>query len=177
MAIYDPKSWLQTYSGVQFWPLAPRPEDIRLVDIAHSLAMQCRFGGHVLEFYSVAEHSVRIARELPDDLKIWGLLHDAGEAYLTDIPKPLKPHLPEYNGFEDEVLKAVAQRFDLSWPIPEKVMYLDVVMLATEQRDVMAPPPAPWNKMPDPLPAKIEPWTWREAKDQFLTMAHTLGLK
>lgn len=174
---YDPKGWLQTYTGVQFWPLDPKPEDINLADIAHALALQCRFGGHSIGFYSVAEHSVRVSQELPDDLKRWGLLHDASEAYLTDIPKPLKISMPDYNRFEDVVLQAVAKRFGLDWPMPDRVHFMDAVMLATEQRDIMAPPPVPWNKMPDPLPSKIVPWNWRDAEDRFLMWAKSLGIE
>ena len=82
--------WIQTMSGVIFYPLDPRPEEIRIEDIAHALSHQCRFAGHCREFYSVAEHSVRVSRELPQEFMLWGLLHDASEAYLVDLPRPIK---------------------------------------------------------------------------------------
>jgi hypothetical protein len=86
-------SWQQTFTGRQFWPCDPRPEDVCLEDIAHHLALMCRFGGACRVFYSVAEHSVRVAELVWDrtngdrEAALAGLLHDASEAYLVDIPK------------------------------------------------------------------------------------------
>ena len=79
-------SWLQTYTGIQFWPLDPRPEEIDIQDIAHALSLLCRFNGHCQRFYSVAEHSVHVSTILAPEFGLWGLLHDAAEAYLSDIP-------------------------------------------------------------------------------------------
>jgi uncharacterized protein len=82
--------WIQTYTGKQFWPLSPLPEDIVIEDIAHALSMQCRFGGHVRTFYSVAQHSVHVSLLVEPQYALWGLLHDAAEAYLVDLPRPIK---------------------------------------------------------------------------------------
>src|SRR4051812_6540197 len=82
--------WMQTISGKAFFPLDPRPADVDIQDIAHALAFQCRFGGHVKEFYSVAEHSVRVSLICAHEDAKWGLLHDATEAYLSDIVRPVK---------------------------------------------------------------------------------------
>jgi len=126
----------------------------------------------------VAEHSVRIARELPEEWKVWGLLHDAAEAYLTDIPRPIKSHFGDYRKFEETLLKAVGKRFNIwAWPIPSGVMEMDNVMLATEARDLLGPAPDMWSPLPDPLPRKIEPWNWRDAEDRFLAVADKLGIK
>ena len=75
--------WIQTYLGIQFWPLDPRPEEVMLFDIAHSLSNMCRFTGHCREFYSVAQHSVIVSQNVPREDAAWGLLHDASEAYMT----------------------------------------------------------------------------------------------
>src|SRR4051812_31750950 len=85
-----PEPYIQTYSGTEFWPLSPKAADVKLIDIAHALSNKCRFAGHCREFYSVAQHSVLVSRQLPDEFKLWGLLHDAGEAYFADIPNPIK---------------------------------------------------------------------------------------
>jgi uncharacterized protein len=87
---------MQTYTGLAFWPLDPRPDEIRLVDIAHALSKLCRYGGQCLSFYSVAEHSLLVASKAPDHLKLVALMHDASEAYLLDIPRPIKRHLAGY---------------------------------------------------------------------------------
>ena len=143
--------WIQTYTGRQFWPLDPRAEDIDALDIAHALSNLCRFGGHCTQFYSVAQHSVlvsqvceRMAPEVPGAV-LWGLLHDASEAYLADVPRPVKPFLAGYVELEKRVLETVANRFDLPWPIPEVVKRVDNAILVDEMEQLMAPPPADWS--------------------------------
>jgi len=85
--------WIQTYTGKKFWAFDAAIADICIEDIAHALAMRCRFGCHCKEFYSVAQHSVIVSHHLPPELKLWGLLHDATEAYLPDVPRPQKGRL------------------------------------------------------------------------------------
>lgn len=113
--------WLQTFTGRQFWPLSPHPEDFDIEDIAHALAMKCRFNGHCISFYSVAQHSVLVAmeckRKWPDrpELPLWGLLHDLAEAYLPDIPRPLKRTIPGIlKESEALIMQAACLRFGLS---------------------------------------------------------------
>src|SRR5580704_6503205 len=86
--------YLSTYTGKKFFPYDPRPEQICIEDIAHGLSMLCRFVGQCRFFFSVAEHSIAVARLLPTNLKLFGLLHDASEAYLADLPRPVKAGLP-----------------------------------------------------------------------------------
>src|SRR5579862_5085028 len=88
-------SWIQTYTGRKFWPLDPRSWDVCLEDVAHALAVKCRYGGHCRGFYSVAQHSVLVSQLLAEwkaDIWTvrWGLLHDANEAYSADVVRPIK---------------------------------------------------------------------------------------
>jgi hypothetical protein len=163
-------SWIQTYVGKQFWPLAPRAEDLDIRDIAHSLSLQCRFNGHCRVFYSVAEHSVRVAAQLPDELALWGLLHDAAEAYLGDLTRPLRRQVEArwFNEAEDRLLKVIAATFGLTWPMPPSVRAADDVLLVTEARDLMVEPPTSWSIEAEPLPERIEPRAPAAAEALFL---------
>ncbi|HQY88573.1 MAG TPA: hypothetical protein PK402_07935 [Tepidisphaeraceae bacterium] len=127
-----------TFSGRCLDLIAPDPADIDIRDIAHSLAMQCRFNGHTNRFYSVAQHTVHVSNLLDGDDALWGLLHDAAEAYVSDIPRPLKAQLPEFEVAEDRMLKAIIARFGLSaWPMTPRVKWADDTLLVTECRDLM----------------------------------------
>jgi len=101
---------VETYSGQGFDVLNPNPTDIHLNDVAAALSHVCRFGGHCRQFYSVAQHSIHVSRELPDDkprLQMLGLPHDAAEAYVGDIPRPLKAEHDAFERIEERVLEAV----------------------------------------------------------------------
>jgi uncharacterized protein len=168
--------WIQTYTGVQFWPLDPRPEEVKIEDIAHSLALLCRFNGHCNRFYSVAEHSVHASRLLPPEYRLWGLLHDASEAYIADIPMPVKRNLPEYKEIESNLMQVITIHFGLPWPMPSEVKHVDSMMLATEKVALMGKDPAPWHQMPEPTdPQLIKGWMPDEAKKIFLEEFATLS--
>ena len=160
--------WIQTYSGRQFFPLEPRIEDVDIRDIAHALSLLCRFNGHSRVFYSVAEHSVRVSRALAGPVAAWGLLHDAAEAYLSDIPTPIKRRLPEFGAAEDRLLRVIVESFGLSWPMPPDVDEADRRALATEARDLMDLPPRDWGLDALPFAEAIRPWSPVEAEDAFL---------
>ena len=113
--------YLSTYTGKKFYPYDPRPEQICIEDIAHGLSMLCRFVGQCRFFFSVAEHSIAVARLLPANLKLFGLLHDASEAYLADLPRPVKAGLPEYKAIEANVERVIAEKFELPFPMPPEV--------------------------------------------------------
>ena len=171
--------WIQTFTGIQFWPLDPRPEEIVIEDIAHALSLLCRFNGHCKRFYSVAEHSVHVERLLSPEMKLLGLLHDASEAYIADIPSPVKRNLPDYKKIETNLLRAIAERFGLlSWPMSSEVKHADAVMLATEKVALMGKEPAPWHKMPDPVDVgMIQCWGPSEAEEEFLMTFNALTTK
>lgn len=152
------EGWIQTFTGIQFWPMNPCSEDLDIIDIAKSLSQQCRYTGHTREFYSVAEHAVRVSRILPPEYKQWGLMHDASEAYLADMASPVKKFFLLYQEKEEQLHKLVAERFELSWPMPNKVTEADWIMLATEKRDLLGPEPASWGNLPAPHPDRIHPW-------------------
>jgi hypothetical protein len=169
--------FIETYTGVRFRPLSPRVEDIRIHDIAHALSNQCRFSGHVRHFYSVAEHSVRVSRLLESKVKspaIWlkGLLHDASEAYLVDLPTPLKvtPKLgTAYRVAEGHLMQVIWTRFCLPRGGNIAVAWADAAMLATEVRDLMFARPEHWHDLPGtPLHERIVPWSPKVAEDEFL---------
>lgn len=102
-----------TYSGGKFWPLDPRVEEVHLEDIAHHLSMICRYGGAVSRYYSVAEHSVLVSLYVPPEYAKEALLHDAAEAYVGDLVRPLKhqPELAAFRAAEDRIYPIVMERF------------------------------------------------------------------
>lgn len=166
--------WLQTYQGIQFYPLDPKPEDIRIDDIAHALSMKCRYNGHCKEFYSVAQHSVLVAEEClrrkPGDLKfaLWGLLHDAAEAYLPDIPRPIKRmDIGILKECEENIMRVIAMMWELPLPEPVEVKRIDNAITVDEQEQLMGPQVKPW-RMPEPkLGINIDPKLPGPAKEQF----------
>lgn len=164
---FKPDAWIQTFTGRQFWPLNPRPEDVDLLDIAHALAMKCRYSGHTKRFYSVAEHSVHVSRHVPAEHALAALLHDAGEAYLPDVPRPIKPQMPGFKQIEERIDRAIATRFGCAFPWPESVHRADIAILADEKAALMGPEPAPWHLPYPPLGVKIECWDPEEAKWRF----------
>lgn len=161
--------WIQMFSGVAFWPLDPRADEVRLEDIAHSLSLLCRFGGHCSTFYSVAEHSVHVARLCSPEAALWGLLHDASEAYVVDLPKPLKRMLPDYSVIEDGVMLAIADHFGLNPVMPEEVKRWDAAMLRCEADHLLGDPPMPWHEAGiQPAPVALNCWLPNRARLEFL---------
>lgn len=170
MKIERPGLWCQTYSGIQFWHADPRPEEILIEDIAHALSNLCRFAGHTREFYSVAQHSVLVSQICVSEDALWGLLHDAAEAYCVDLPSPLKrlPGLERYHEIEAGVMTAVCERFGLRGSIPPGVKRADEILLLTEQRELLGPQIQPWDTVAEPLEGTIIPWQPSQAKQEFL---------
>jgi 5'-deoxynucleotidase YfbR-like HD superfamily hydrolase len=163
-------AWIQTYSGQRFNPTNPVPDAILIQDIAHALSNQCRFSGHSKKFYSVAQHCVLVSHVCNFEDALWGLLHDATEAYLVDVPRPLKQSglFGAYIEFEGKMTLAICERFGLDPVEPVSVKRADKIMLATEARDLMAPLRVDWTQPTEPLPFTIEPWTPEESKERFL---------
>lgn len=171
--------WMQTRSGKMFYALDPRPEDICIGDISHALSLLCRFGGHCNEFYSVAQHSVHVAEMLPHHLKLSGLLHDATEAYLVDVPRPIKKALTNYSTIEDRLAEVIEHALQphtlepLQFSHPAVKAY-DNILLMTEARDLLCKAPRPWGLQDvEPLPDRVVPWSSAVAERRFLAAYHS----
>lgn len=167
-------NWIQTYTNKKFFPLDPNPKDINIEDIAHSLSNKCRFSGHVDDYYSVAQHSVLVSRCSSKEDRLWGLLHDASEAYLVDMPKPLKV-LPEFQWFvdvENKLQEIIVASFGLDIIQPDSVHKADKELLLAEKRDLVKYRPVEeWQIRHDdikPYPKKIIPMLPKEAEKFFL---------
>ena len=163
--------WTQTRSGRAFYPQNPLPEDIDLQDIAHALSNLCRFSGHTRRFYSVAEHSVLVSQHVPPEHAMQALLHDATEAYLVDVPKPIKPLLVGYEELEHKVWLAVAAHFNVPVEMHQAVKDADVAVLLAEKDQLLGPSPRQWYET-DIKPAntgEIQCLAPREAKYLFLS--------
>lgn len=137
--------WIFTASGQRYFPTNPRPEEIHIEDIAHALSQINRYTGHTVRPISVAQHSVLCARHASPEVALEALLHDAAEAYLGDLSRPVKQYLVmmaernddiSFATLEDLNAQAISVRFGLTYPWPEEITVLDNRALATEVRDL-----------------------------------------
>ena len=166
--------WMQTFTGRKYWPIDPRPEDVCIEDIAHALSMLCRYTGHVDRFYSVAEHSWHVSYLVSKENAFAGLMHDATEAYVADISRPLKRELLVYQVFEGHNWEAIATRFGLPFELPEEVREADRNMLTVEKAALMKDTHA-WADFGWPL-TLVEVFAWRPevAEQMFLQRFYEL---
>ncbi|RWX28479.1 hypothetical protein EHH54_32455 [Rhizobium leguminosarum] len=167
---------MQTASGRKFFPMDPRADEVFIDDIAHSLSMQCRYAGHCQRFYSVAEHSVLMARHLRwegVDVALWALLHDASEAYLVDVPRPVKPYLEGYKAAEAKVMAAVALRFGLEGEMPAAVHDADNRIIADELVNLVR---MDWHARYEgkELGVTLRYWSPEKAKEEFMATFQAL---
>jgi 5'-deoxynucleotidase YfbR-like HD superfamily hydrolase len=178
--------YIETHSGRAVHPLALEADDVTLGDIAHALGNQCRFSGHTRVFYSVAEHSVRVSLLLADwghdvTTQLYGLLHDASEAYLQDVASPIKgtPAFERYREAERMAMKSICHKFELPYRQPTPVTYADRVLLKTEARDLMPFKREHWAGLDDvqPLAEVIVPWSPAEAKARLISRYTALQFK
>ena len=162
--------FISTFLGNRFYPQNPRVEDIDIEDIAHGLAYTCRFNGQTTAFYSVAQHSLMVADLVADELKLEALMHDAAEAYLGDVVKPLKALLPEYSVIEAHVSNIIAAAFNLGDCCHPAIKRADLIALATEKRDLMPNSVEPWVYLAgiEELPIPLSPMSPQEAKLAFI---------
>ena len=173
--VHEPGPFIQTLSGRRVNPLHAAPEDIDPVDIANALANLCRFGGHSRGFYSVAQHSVIVCDLLEEqgataDELMAALLHDAAEAYLGDLPHPIK-HRSELGAVfrvaEKQLEAVINERFSLP-DAAARVKPLDRALLATERR-IFSTVSWEWPELDGvaPLDLEIEPWLPDRAREEF----------
>lgn len=180
--------FMHTISGQKFWPYDPRPAEVDIEVIAHHLAMQCRFNGAVRDFLSVAEHSWHCSFLGPASEALERLLHDAAEAYVGDIIRPLKMQpgfVQEYRRLEFRVERVIAQRFNLRYPWPESVKIADEIVVRREVEDLV---PCDTSDLPalnegewaiqqlGYVPRiRFENWSPIMAKQRFLERFHELS--
>lgn len=168
--------WIQTYTGRRFdyvQPVESIVDQINIHDIARALSMLCRYNGHTKEYYSVAEHSVYVSRLVPEDVALGGLLHDAAEAYIGDIPTPLKNLLPIVKTLEYKIMLAISRVFGLKWPEPRQVKVADIALLSAEIEQVFYEP-LEWDWIAEPANVVIQFWPPAVAEAKFLSRYHEL---
>jgi len=174
-------------SGRYFHFNDPSNSEFTIEDVAHGLSHVCRFGGHCREFYSVAQHSMIASCIVPENWALRTLMHDAHEAFIGDMPSPLKVLLPDYRRIESEIQAAVLARFGIPFGIGRDgqvvlggwVKQADLILLATERRDLMPEGPAgddEWACLQGirPLDIRIEPMSPHIAREKFLQRWHQL---
>lgn len=166
---------MQTYTGEMFDVFSPNKEQIVLKDISHALSMLCRFGGHSRNFYSVAEHSFLIAEYFEDrreyDLARAALLHDATEAYMGDVIRPLKLHWPLYRQTEEYLQGLIFTKFNLPPEMPPEVKAADLRICNDERAALLHE--RPWTPEIDALPyldVEIHSWFPIQAEQNFMDM-------
>jgi len=174
---------VQTYTGRMVDILAPQPDEILIEDIAHALANQCRFNSHTSRYYSVAQHSILVsdlAEELTENKQaaLYALLHDAHEAYLGDVVRPVRGQLKNYDKLAATMQHAIDACSDIwidfRWSplateaLDQLIKACDDIALATEARDLM--PGGPWVDQIDaqPMTRIISPVSPDIAKIMFL---------
>lgn len=164
--------WMQTLNGHKFWPKDGTIEKIDIDDIAHALSQVCRFGGQCKRFYSVGQHSVWVSlyvEEMGGGLlaQLQGLLHDGAEAYMVDMPTPVKILFPDYKKLEEKLLVKIFDEFKLPHEFDSLVKDADMKALSTEARDLMNDPQ--WDHLPAPAPNPLwETWDFDKTRMKFI---------
>jgi hypothetical protein len=184
--------WIQTRTGREYRLDGTfSAADVSLEDIAHALSMTCRYNGHCKLFYSVAEHSVHVMRrvrqlvagahaETADNMIRAALMHDAAEAYVGDIPTPIKTFLgPVFKALENDTMEAIEERFNLIPTHQHLIKQADLECLAAEAMQLFDPPPLPeWaGRLPEPWEGcRVQGWPPPMARQRFLWAAEGLGI-
>lgn len=174
-------SYIQSFGGMAVYPLDIQPAQVQLEDVAHALSLKCRFTGHCLFHYSVAQHSLLASQQVTDPMwRLVMLLHDASEAYLPDVAAPVKSAFSVDLGrgpvpfaeVEKEHAAAIFYALGISslskWLNSPLMHHIDRAMLATERRDVMAPSAVDWCLKELAYPFHILERPWREVKEEWL---------
>lgn len=163
--------WIQTYTGKQYFYLDPKPESIDILDIARSLSMIPRFLGHLNRNYSVGQHSLYVSRMVSAEAAFWGLLHDATEAYLSDLPGPAKWILSKYVDLEKAAEAVIISNFEITVTdkIRREVKEADIQMVVTENAQLRSHK-IPWgyHESIKPSTNTLATYTWEEVEQLFL---------
>lgn len=177
--------YIRTSSGVKFYPLNPDPQGILIEDIAHALSLLCRGNGHVKVFFSVGQHCIHCAKEAEQRgystrLILACLLHDASEAYLSDITRPVKQHLQDYCRYEEHLLEVIYKKF-LGSPLSQEeqklVKIIDDDMLYYDLRDLLNEPVGELVNGQDPRTAPVmyssfsyKKRPFKEVEEEYLSL-------
>lgn len=171
---YMASEFIQTFTGRSFYPLAPRTADVCIIDIAHALSNQCRFGGHSDFFYSVAQHCCLLADYVESAMKgtpldcLQILIHDAAEAYLVDLPRPIKQHIPEFRQYDYQIQMCIRSWLGLGdVPVPSWQDEVDSRIIHDEHAQVMSES-SDWQHQGKPLGVTVVPWNAMRAEQNFL---------
>jgi hypothetical protein len=174
---YENEPYIETATGLAFHFNNPRLEEISIEDICTALSKLCRYSGHINKFYSVAEHCCHLfdyatatGNYTKQELRTL-LLHDASEAYLVDVARPIKVTLPDYMALENKLETIIAKKFDLIYPFPQFVKVLDTRILLDERKQLKNPSPHVWavDKLGlDPLNIEIGGWAHDIAAAEFM---------
>jgi len=172
----DRGPFISTYSGFKFYVEECNIQDIPMLDVAQALSMNCRFNGHIAEFYSIAEHSVLVSNLVAPENALWGLLHDYAEAFISDIPRPFKTSIAGHDEFEEAIMAKVIDHFNLAPNMPDDVAYIDEHICAAEAR-VLAKVVPDWVQHYDESvckPEYIQALRPRLARAAFMDRFHEL---
>jgi len=167
------RDWNPTYTGLKFNPLKPDHKKIRIEDIAHQLALTCRFGGATNKMMSVAQHSVIVSMYLEREghgstVSLWGLLHDAAEAYIGDLTMATKALFPEFKALEDNILQSIITKYGLSWPMPKIVHEWDWIIGCNEAFTFVKGGSPKFYEVDPVMKVYMSSWDSEFAEDAFL---------
>ncbi len=160
---YGERDLIMTNSGILINVFDTNPDHLLIDDIAHSLANMPRFGGHLNRHHSVAQHSVMAAKFAKKEDKLAALMHDASEAFLLDMPTPIKNRLPHYKWYEHKLMLIIAGKFGFEYPLNHDLKVIDKDLLILE-----------WDNMVEVDNAEFVSWTPKKAKKEFLKMFYKL---
>ncbi len=161
--IIEPRT-IRTISGLHVNVINPDPDTLIITDMAHALSNIPRFGGHLAKFYSVAQHLILAHMLASPDEKYNALMHDVSEAYLLDMPKPIKEQLPDYNIIEDRLMRVLAKKFNFAYPKTPEVQRVDHLLLDWEKRILIYGDTSKFKKIPT--------MSHKKATAQFLDLYH-----
>lgn len=169
MMFYE-EPFIETWSGRHFHFMVPRPQEVCILDIAYALSRTVRWGGHCDPSISVAQHCVMVSDLLKlvmakPEVRLQGLLHDAAEAYIPDIPTPIKPFLSDFKGIEARLDEAILGRFGIPGKMDPAVKSMDTESMRWEYRDLMSGDAIERTVFAHPT---LEVWTPEVAELNFL---------
>jgi hypothetical protein len=181
MEKYKDAAFVETYTGRKFYPALPRVEDLTILDIAHALSLKCRYGGHTRTFYSVAEHCVVMAlfaRHLGLSARVQYhlLMHEGGEGYLPDVPRPIKHFFPDLIVMEKNLDATVREWSGLDHELPPELKEFDSRIIRDERMQVLTPSGNKWQTDElVPLGVICQGWTPAVAEVNFLQAYQTIS--